>query len=242
MESKTQDHHNDFSGQSKLGNFGSLRHAIASPRRLRRDLFLGLAYNTLYVLLHGLLSVFSSSLIWNIICHATIGLLLVNLHLRWTYAILSVKRPAQTRIISLPDWILVLPCLVYTLTYQLTAKLPVFIARTVAVHRQDSLGGIAFADTVVLATAFGLRMLMLYPAFAAYVYSEIKRSSTTGTVERNTGGRESSSGLEVDAYMKAVRLCFRRTAFWFGLLHLQMGFILAVFEILITPVVYKVVF
>jgi hypothetical protein len=244
VKSKMQDRRNETStGLSNHGTFGFLRHAIISPRRLRRDIFLGLAYNVLYMIFSELLSgISSSSLIWNIISHLIVGLLLANLHLRWTCTILLSNRPAGARIISLPSRDLLLPTTVYILAHMLTTKLPAYISKTISVHGQESLRGIAFADSVVIATAFGLRMLILYPAFATYIHAEVKQAGSKDVVETNSNGEETSPGLGLEAYGKAAKLCFRKTAFWFGLLHLQMVVVLAVFEMLGTPVLHKMIF
>lgn len=243
VKSKTQDHRNDTSEASDHGSFVFLRHAIASPERLRKDLFLGLTYNILYSLLTNLISGIFSSLLWKLICHMIVGLLLCNFHLRWTCAILAIKRPAHTRIISLPRRGLIVPALMYGLAYRLTVRLPVYIAKLASLQHEGKLEGIAFADSVVVTAAFGLRMLVLYPAFAAYIYSEIKQVQEGDTAGSNSSeGQEKSPGLGLGAYGKAVWLCFERTAAWFGLLHLQMVVVLAMFEILMTPIVYKVVF
>lgn len=131
------------------------------------------------------------------------------------------------------------PALVYGLAYRLTVRLPVYIAKLASVQQYGKLEGIAFADTVVLTAAFGLRMLVLYPAFAAYIYSEIKQVDERDTT---AGNSDKPSGLGLGAYGKTVWFCFERTAVWFALLHLQMVVVLAVFELVMTPVVYKVVF
>jgi hypothetical protein len=243
VTSKTQNRRSDdTSGLSNQGYFGLLRNAIGSRRRLRRDIFLGLAYNILYLLLTGLLSLISSSLLWSIISHIIIGLLLSNLHLRWTSTILSAKQPIRKRIISLPQRNLVLPCVVYILAQQLTAKYPSHIARTISVDKQDNLRGIAVVDAVVLGIVFGLRLLVLYPAFAAYIYSEIKQVDVRPVEESGADGQERSEGFGFKEYGRVTDLCFKRTAVWFGLLHLQMVFVLALFELLMTPVLHKMIF
>jgi hypothetical protein len=244
VKSKMQDRRNEVStGLSNHGTFGFLRHAIISPRRLRRDILLGLAYNILYIIFSEFLSgMSSSSLIWNTISHLIVGLILANLHLRWTCTILSAKRPAGARIVSLPSRDLLLPTTVYNLAYRLTTKLPVYISKTISVYGQENLRGIAFADSVVIATAFGLRMLILYPAFATYIYAEIKQAGSKDVVETNPNGEEVSAGLGLEAYGKAAKLCFGKTAIWFGLLHLQMVVVLAVFEMLGTPVLQKMIY
>jgi len=144
--------------------------------------------------------------------------------------------------ISLPRRGLVLPALVYNLAYQVIAGLPTYISKTIAVHHEGDLRGIAFADSVVLITSFGLRVLVLYPAFAAYVYSEIRQVDVRDTVRGDVNAQERSSGPELSAYGKVVQLCFKKTAVWFGLLHLQMVFVLAGLEIFVTPLVYKMIF
>jgi hypothetical protein len=243
VKSKIQDHRSEISaGLSNHGTFGFLRHAIASPRKLRRDILLGLAYNVLYMIFSELLSGISSSLAWKIISHLIVGLLLANLHLRWTCTVLSTKRPEGTRIISLPSRNLILPTVVYIIAHRLTAKLPTYISKTISIHHQGNLGSIAFADAVVIATAFGLRMLVLYPTFATYIYAEIKQAGVKDVAESNPNKEEVSSGLGIHAYGKTARLCYKKTAVWLGLLHLQMVVVLAVSEILGTPIVHKMVF
>lgn len=242
VRSKTQDHRTNTSRQSNHGILGFLYQAVASHRRLRRDVFLGLTYNIIYSLLANLLSGFSSSSTWNLICHIIAVLLLSPLHLRWTCAILSLKQPVQTRILSLPRRKLLLSALVYGLAYQATARLPMHVAGMASGYRGDEIVGIAFADAVVLVAAFGLRMLVLYPAFAACVYSEIQQVVARDAGDSVSEGAEGYSGLGVDAHGRAVQLCFKKTAIWFGLLHLQMVVLLAGFEILVAPLIYKMVF
>jgi hypothetical protein len=243
VKSKTQNRRSETtSGHSDHGYFGLLRHAIGSRRRLRRDIFLGLTYNILYLLLTGLLSLISSSLLWDLLSHLTIGLLLSNMHLRWTCTILSTKQPIRKRIISLPNRKLILPCMVYILSQQLTAKFPTHIARTISVEKQNNLRGVAVVDAVVLVVVFGLRLLVLYPAFAAYIHSEIKQMDVSTAEESGDDGEGKSGGFGVQEYGRVTDLCFKRTAVWFGLLHLQMVFALAVFELLMTPVLHKMIF
>jgi hypothetical protein len=243
VKSKTQDRRSDdTSGLSNHGYFGFLQHAIISPRRLRRDIFLGLTYNILYLLLTGLLSLISSSLIWSILSHLTVGLLLSNLHLRWTCTILSSKQPIRKRIISLPNRNLILPCVVYILSQQLTTKYPSHIAKAISVDKQNNLRGVAVVDAVVLIMVFGLRLLVLYPAFAAYIYSEIEQLDKREAVENGADGQERSEGFGWKEYGRITDLCFKRTGVWSGLLHLQMVFLLAVFELLMTPILHKMIF
>jgi hypothetical protein len=244
VKSKMQDHRSEVSaGLSNHGTFGFLRHAIVSPRRLRRYILLGIAYNILYAILSELLSgICSSSLTWTIISHVIVGLLLANLHLRWTCAILFSKSPTPTRIRSLPNRNLLLPTTVYILAHRFTTKLPTHVSKTISVYHQGNIGGIAFADAVVIATVFGLRMLVLYPSFATYIYAEIKQANSKDAAESNPNGQVISPGFGLAAYGKAAKSCFKKTAVWFGLLHLQMVLVLAVFEILRTPIVHKMVF
>jgi hypothetical protein len=243
VKSKTQDRRSETTSElSNHGHFGSLHHAIGSRRRLRRDILLGITYNILYLLLTGFLSLISSSLTWTILSHLTIGLLLSNLHLRWTCTILSSKQPLRKRIISLPTRNLILPCTVYILCQQLTAKYPSYIARTISVDKQDNLRGVAVVDAVLLGIVFGLRSLVLYPAFAAYVYSEIKQVDVRTAEESGGDGQRASEGFGFREYGRVTDLCFKRTAVWFGLLHLQMVLVLAVFELLVTSVVHKMIF
>ena len=237
VRSRTQDHRISTTGSSE-----HLLHAIASPGTLRRDVFLGLGYNILYFLLANLISAISSSPTWNILSHIIAASLLSSSHLRWTCTILSLKRPAQTRILSLPRRELILPSVVYGLAYQVTAKLPTYIARMGDGYRGDEIGSIAVADAVVLVAAFGLRVSVLYPAFAAYIHTEITQVDRMDSGAAGSDGQEGSLRFGAYAYGRAYRLCFRRTAIWFGLLHLQMVFVLAGFEILVTPLIYKMIF
>jgi hypothetical protein len=89
---------------------------------------------------------------------------------------------------------------------------------------------------------FGLRLLVLYPAFAAYIYSEIKQVDVRPVEESGADGQERSEGFGFKEYGRVTDLCFKRTAVWFGLLHLQMVFVLALFELLMTPVLHKMIF
>ncbi|KEQ66628.1 uncharacterized protein M437DRAFT_62816 [Aureobasidium melanogenum CBS 110374] len=243
VETKTRYHHDrDSSRLFNHTNLGYLRHALASPRRLRRDIILGFTYNTLFLLLSNLVSSFSSSASWEILSQIIVGLLLANLHLRWTCTILSAKKPLRTGTISLPRRELILPTMVDVLAQQVTARLPVYISKTISGLALDRLEGIAVADAIILITAFGLRLLVLYPAFAARVYKEIRQLDTKRTTDSVSANRERTSGFGAKVYGETVRFCFRKTALGFVLLHLQMVLVLVVFELVMSPVLYRVVF
>lgn len=241
VEIKTRYHHDrDSSRLFNHTNLGYLRHALVSPRRLRRDIILGITYNTLFLLLSNLVSSFSSSASWEVLSQSIVGLLLANLHLRWTCTILSAKKPLRTGMISLPRRELILPMMVYILVQQGTAKLPVYISTTFS--GLEGLEGIAVADAVILIMTFGMRLLALYPAFAARIYMEMRQLETKRTAEAVSADRERTLGSELKAYIEAVRLCFNRTALGFVLLHLQMVSVLVVFKLVMSPVLYRVVF
>lgn len=237
LETKTRGRQDQDSYKlSGHANLGYIRHALASPRRLRRNVVLGVTYNMLFLLLNSLLSSISSSLTWELISQVIVGLLLANLHLRWTCIILS-RKPTRTRIISFPSRELILPSMVHILAQQATARLPVHLSETISKLHLDNLGGIAVADAIILATTFGIRLLALYPAFAARVLMETRwiteRVPTDSTIRLELGSK---------AYGEAVKLCFRRTTLSFGLLHLQMVSVLVVFELIMTPILYRMVF
>jgi hypothetical protein len=131
---------------------------------------------------------------------------------------------------------------VYILSQQLTTKYPSHIAKAISVDKQNNLRGVAVVDAVVLIMVFGLRLLVLYPAFAAYIYSEIEQLDKREAVENGADGQERSEGFGWKEYGRITDLCFKRTGVWSGLLHLQMVFLLAVFELLMTPILHKMIF
>jgi hypothetical protein len=51
-------------GQSDHANRSFLRHAIASPRRLRRDILMGLTYNISHWILLEIMLAISSNTVW----------------------------------------------------------------------------------------------------------------------------------------------------------------------------------
>lgn len=243
VETRTRDRHDrDTHKFSNHANLGYLRHALASPRRLRRDIVLGVTYNILSLLLVNLLTSISSSLTWEILTQVIVDLLLANLHLRWTCVILAYRKPMQTRMASFPRRDMILPSILHVLAQQATTQIPVYISKTISAPYSNSLGGIAFADTIVLIVAFGLRLLALYPTLAARIYMELRLVDTKKTTEKVSTDRERTLGLESQAYVETVRLCFRRTALGYGLLHLQMVSALVALELIMTPVLYRVVF
>lgn len=137
---------------------------------------------------------------------------------------------------------MILPSILHVLAQQATTQLPVYISKTISTPHLNSLGGIAVADTITLIMAFGLRLLALHPAFAARVYMEMRLLDTKKTTESVSADGERTSGLGLDAYGETVRLCFRKTALGFGLLHLQMVSALVILELMMMPVLYRVVF
>lgn len=244
-----QDRHNQTSRERTTNaNLGFLYQAIGSPRKLRKDISLGVAYNGAYLVMHYLLSSVSSSPIWNMTSEIVIGVFLANLHIHWTCIILLTKRQAGSRIVSLPHRNMILPCALYILAWKLVSTLPETISRALSAEdagKQGDFQTIALVDAIVLFTTLSLRLLVFYPAYATYIHNEIKQVRSTDAA---ASGRQAfakwtnSFGLELESYCKTARTCFRRTTLWFALLHLQTVLILAIIEILTAPILHKLVF
>jgi hypothetical protein len=234
--------------QSIHANLGSLRHAISSRRRLRKDIILGITYNVIYLTLKELLSCISSNPIWTILSQLAIDVLLFNLHLRWTGVILSSRMQTGSRIFSIPHRSLILPSALYILAWELTAKLPGTISRSLSVQDSDTLGSlktVALTDAIILITSLSLRLLLLYPVYAMYIYTEtklLKSQDVAGSRTHRSVEQEESSEQGPNSYAENWKRCFKRTAPWFALLHLQTVFVLAVLEISTAPLLELLVF
>lgn len=244
-----QDHRDQENrAQSIHANLGSLRHAISSRRRLRKEIILGVTYNVIYLALKELLSCISSNPIWSTISQLAIGVLLSNLHLRWTGVILSSRTQTGSHIFSLPHRNLMLPSALYILAWRLTAKLPAIISKTLSVQESDTLDSlrtVALSDAVILIVSLSLRLLILYPVYAIYIYTETKQLRIQEVAESRphmSTGQAGSSKLGLSSWAQSWRKCFKRTTAWFALLHLQTVFVLAILEILTAPLLEMLVF
>jgi hypothetical protein len=234
--------------QSIHANLGSLRHVVSSRRRLRKDIILGITYNMIYLAFNELLSCISLNSIWTTISQLAIGVALSNLHLRWTGVVLSSRTQTGSRIFSLPHRDLILPSGLYILAWDLTAKLPVIISKALSVQESNTLGGlkiVALADAIILIASLSLRLLLLYPVYTTYIYTEtklLKSQDVAGSRPHMSAEQADSPGMGLGSYAQTWRKCFKRTAPWFALLHLQTVFVLAVLELMIAPLLELLVF
>jgi hypothetical protein len=244
-----QDHRDkENRAQPIHANLGSLRHAISSRRRLRKDSILGITYNMIYLTLKVLLSCISSNPLWSILSQLAIGVLLSNLHLRWTGIILSSRTQTGLRILSLPHRNLILPSALYILAWEVTAKLPAIISKALSVQESNTLGSlrtVALTDAVILITSLSLRLLILYPVYAMYIYTETKQLKLQDVVGSRPYMSVEQANLPpkgMSSYAENWRKCFKRTTPWFALLHLQTVFVLAILEISTAPLLEMLVF
>lgn len=224
-----------------------LRHGISSPRRLRRDFILGIAYNTMYTILITNLQSMSSNAFWTLSPHLITATLLSSFHLRWTAIIVSSK-PLGLRVPKRPQKDLIIPVIAYTCAQELAEKLPKWLnGLMLTAHGGDleNLRVIAAGDTVVLVLGLTLRMLVLYPAYAAYVYSEMLhlRKKTASLKLKETDGFENSAlQREGDnSYGRILSKCWKRLTVRLGVLHLQTAFLLVVVECIAFAVLHRVV-
>ncbi|THY24943.1 hypothetical protein D6D01_05249 [Aureobasidium pullulans] len=223
-----------------------LRNAVSSPRRLRRDLTLGIAYNTMYTILITNLQSISSNTVWTLLSHLITATLLSSFHLRWTAIIISPK-PLGLRIPKRPQMNLIMPVLAYTCAHELTEKLPKWLnGSMLTAHggNLESLRVIAAGDTVVLVLGLALRMLVLYPVYAAYVYSEIShlRKKTASLKLKEIDGFEISA-LQCEgerSYGSVLSKCWKRLTVRLAVLHLQTAFLLVVVECIAFAVLHRV--
>lgn len=243
-----QDRRHERNRARSTANLGFLYHAVGNPRKLRKDISLGVTYNVAYLLLKHLLLSVSSNLVWEIFSEMVVGVLLASLHLHWTCVILSMRRQAGSRVLTLPRRNMILPCVLYTLVWELTTLLPKAIGGALSTEHTGDLGSlqtIALTDTVVLITALGLRLLLLHPAYATYIYAEIQQARLTdgeASGPNASARRTDSFWNDLDIYGKTARTCFRRSTLWFALLHIQTVLITASVEILTAPLIHSMIF
>ncbi|KAI5247698.1 hypothetical protein E4T43_01797 [Aureobasidium subglaciale] len=247
--SLTRTRHYTQKAMAKSGylDLNLLRKNISSPRRLRNDILQGVVYNVLYLILVNLLTCVSASYIWNLASQAITALLLANYHARRTRGVLSLPQPRRG-ILSLPRRELVVSCLMYTFAAEVTAKLPGLVSRLPSLNTGDGMAKtetIAVGDGLVLMVALGLRLLVLYPTFAAYVYIESEGIDSRYGVEsrnRTPGAETDFTDFDSKAYSEIASLCFTKTALWLALLHFQTVLIVAAVEVLTLPILHRAAF
>ncbi|TIA17013.1 hypothetical protein D6C80_04178 [Aureobasidium pullulans] len=235
-----------YQSQRRHSFLDFFRNAISSPRRLRRDFILGIAYNTMYTILITNLQSISSNTVWTLLSHFMTATLLSSFHLRWTAIIVSSK-PLGLRIPKRPQKDLLIPISAYTCAQELAEKLPKWLNGFVlTAHGGDlkSLHVIAAGDTVVLVLGLALRMLVLYPVYAAYVYSEIlhlRKKTACLKLKETDGVRDSTlQGEGENSYGSVLSKSWKRLTVRLGVLHLQTAFLLVVVECIAFAVLHRV--
>ena len=136
------------------------------------------------------------------------AVLLERIHFRWTNSI--VGRTSQTA--RAYHWRqLALPTVLYALARKTVTELPSAIRMRSVAEGIASTDAIATRDILVLATAFLLRFVILYPAWAVLVAFETRRTSRwTDT------GREKSH-----SYIYVLKRCYQKVLLRLCGLHLQ---------------------
>lgn len=222
------------------------RNAILPPRRLRRDFILGIAYNTMYTILITNLQSISSNTVWTLSSHFITATLLSSFHLRWTAIIVSSK-PLGLRVPKRPQKDLIIPVIAYTCAQELAENAPKRLnGLMLTVHGRDleGLRVIAAGDTVVLMLGLTLRMLVLYPGYAAYAYSELlhlrKRTASLQLKGTDGFGDAAVQGEGEKSYGSVLSRCWKRLAVRLGVLHLQTAFLLVVVECIAFAVLHRV--
>ncbi|KEQ89211.1 hypothetical protein M438DRAFT_308423 [Aureobasidium pullulans EXF-150] len=243
-----QDHRLTLRSQSQRRHsfLDFLRNAISSPRRLRRDLTLGIAYNTMYTILNTSLQSISSNTVWTLSSHLVTATLLLSFHLRWTAIIVSSK-PLGLCVPKRPQKDLIIPVIAYTCAQELAENAPKWLyGLMLTAHggNLESMRVIAAGDTVVLVLGLTSRMLVLYPAYAAYVYSELlhlrKRTASLQLKGTDGFGDAAVQGEGDNSYGSVLSRCWKRLAVRLGVLHLQTAFLLVVVECIAFAVLHRV--
>jgi hypothetical protein len=136
--------------------------------------------------------------------------LLERIHIRWTLSILS-RTP---RAVSY-DWrSLLLPATIYAVAQKLVAEVPALIGS----HFAATGGSVSAADkaatrdVAVLISAFTLRFLVLYPAWASLIAFE--GTQIWRKVDNNPDNQK-------DTYSHVLKLCYRKVLLRLAALHLQ---------------------
>jgi hypothetical protein len=200
----------------------------------------------MYTILITNLQSISSNTFWTLSPHLVTATLLSSFHLRWT-AIIASEKPLGLRIPKRPQKDLIIPVIAYTCAQELAENAPKWLnGLMLTAHGRDleSLRVIAAGDTVVLVLGLTLRMLVLYPAYAAYVYSEILhlRKKTASLKLKKTVGSENLAlqSEEGNSYGSVLSKSWKSLTVRLGVLHLQTAFLLVVVECIAFAVLHRV--
>ena len=176
--------------------------------RIRRSIAYAFAYTIASGLCSSIATSISESYIWKTCAELARAVLLERIHFRWTNSIAGQK-PHAAYVYSWRG--LLLPTIVYALARKVVAELPAAIGARLVGENSTSTDAIATRDVAVLASAFMLRFLVLYPAWASLIALETRRTSRPTHLSRD----------QDLSYSHVLRLCYQKVLLRLAALHLQ---------------------
>jgi hypothetical protein len=137
--------------------------------------------------------------------------------------------------------------MLYTWAQTLTSQLPDYLGSTLSTTHpssKDNLHTIALVNAISLLKAGTLRLLVLYPLYAIYIYTEAKQVTPSqpsdNAQHETTNQNRSSAGIKT--LWNDLSVCFVQVTAWFALLHLQTAVLLTIVEGIAAPLFFRMVF
>jgi hypothetical protein len=200
--------HSNGEATLSAGIFSLLRGTKMLRAKVRRSI----SYATIYYIGSGLCSSLalsiSKSYIWMAFAEVATAVLLERIHYRWTNAI--VERTSHSMVVY--SWReLLLPTVGYALARKVVVEVPTAIGTLFVAEGLTSTDAVATRDIAVLASAFTLRFLVLYPAWASLLAFETRCASRPTKI----------SGNQHPSYTHVLRLSYQKVLLRLSSLHLQ---------------------
>lgn len=144
-------------------------------------------------------------------------MLLERIHYRWTNSVVGQTSQAT----CVYHWRKLLsPTIGYALARKVVAEVPAAIGSQFVAESSTSMDGVAARDIAVLASAFLLRFLVLYPAWASLIAFETRRANRSTETSRN----------QHPSYIHDLKACYQKVLLRLSALHLQAAGIMIIIE------------
>lgn len=145
------------------------------------------------------------------------AVLLGRIHYRWTNSVAG----RTSHVKNTYSWReLLLPTVGYALARKVIAEVPTAIGTLFVAEGTISTDAVAARDVAVLASAFLLRFLVLYPAWASLIAFETRRANRSTETSRN----------QHPSYIHDLKACYQKVLLRSSALHLQAAGIMTIIE------------
>jgi hypothetical protein len=188
--------------------FTLLRRTKRVRVRVRRSLAYAFVYSVASGTCSALVSSVSGSYLWLAFAEIVTAVLLERIHFRWTRSIVG-HTPRTTN--CFPWRELLVPSMVYAVARKIVADLPATVGTWFATEGVSPTEMVATRDIAVLASAFVLRFLVLYPTWSAVISFETRSKSRPAQISRD----------EDHSYRHVLKLCYQKVLLRLARLHLQ---------------------